>query len=84
MLDVYVSISNHPRKQPRKRQRRNATLCKLLIRIQMQIYVTTVYVAKFNHDLRHHGGAAAMLDLIVGQEADWRAAHDYRPLNDLW
>ena len=41
------------------------------------------FVAPTNVPKRHQGEAAA-LDLIVGQEADWRAAHDYRPLTDLW
>ena len=41
------------------------------------------FVAPTNVPIRHQGEAAA-LDLIVGQEADWRAAHDYRPLPDMW
>ena len=41
------------------------------------------FVAPANVPVRHQGEAAAM-DLIVGQEADWQAAHDYRPLVGGW
>ena len=41
------------------------------------------FVAPTNLPIMRQGEAAAM-DLIVGQEADWQAAHDYRPPVGGW
>ena len=51
---------------------------------QAQLLLERLKFAAPNNAPARYQGVAAAMDIIVGQEADWQAAHDYRPLIGRW